>query len=357
MTTFTSGESASRMFPGGSTYYYFADQLGSVRRITNSTGTICFNADYASYGKAMYTPTNSCPTQPYEFAGYARDTELAGDGLDFANARYYNYRQGRFMSADPLGGSPLYPQILNRYPYVANNPINGTDPSGTLCKKGYSCWGDGWNDANGGGGGADGGGVGIGDDPEGLWAANAMNLAFPDGWGWDWSSDGSYINIPGGFGIDPTNGLPEAISYALLLPAFPNVGAPNIGSVGQGDGSFSWWGAFAKNLFLSKNLFDEFKSGGCGQVFLDAAGNFLGKLAPLPSGSDYPDVIKSFANGLAFNYAATQLLSVPMRSSVYRSILSSGETLAAEIVAIPGDAALSYGLYAEYQSYEAGQCR
>ena len=85
---------------GGSTYYYFADQLGSVRRITNSTGTICFSADYASYGKAMYTPTNSCPTQPSEFAGYARDTELAGDGLDFANARYYNYRRGRFMSAD-----------------------------------------------------------------------------------------------------------------------------------------------------------------------------------------------------------------------------------------------------------------
>ena len=147
---------------GGSTYYYFADQLGSVRRITDQNGNICFSADYAPYGKAMYTPTNSCPTQPYEFAGYARDPELASDGLDFANARYYNYRQGRFMSADPLGGSPLNPQSLNRYAYVVNNSINHTDPSGMLCKAGRSCWGDGWNDAGGGGGGAE---LGTGDDP------------------------------------------------------------------------------------------------------------------------------------------------------------------------------------------------
>jgi RHS repeat-associated protein len=53
----------------------------------------------------------------YEFTGCERDAET---GLDYAFARYYNARMGRFMSPDPLGGDLTDPQTLNKYTYVRN---------------------------------------------------------------------------------------------------------------------------------------------------------------------------------------------------------------------------------------------
>jgi RHS repeat-associated protein len=55
-------------------------------------------------------------------------------GNDYAFARYYNPRLGRFMSPDPLGGSMGDPQSLNLYAYVGNRPLGFIDPSGmALC--------------------------------------------------------------------------------------------------------------------------------------------------------------------------------------------------------------------------------
>jgi hypothetical protein len=45
-----------------------------------------------------------------------------------------------FLSPDPLGGSLANPQTLNRYAYVANNPLTNTDPTGMyLCATGQDC--------------------------------------------------------------------------------------------------------------------------------------------------------------------------------------------------------------------------
>ena len=56
-----------------------------------------------------------------QFTGYERDTE---SGLDYAQARYYNSRHGRFTSVDPLTASATIrnPQTFNRYSYVTNSP-------------------------------------------------------------------------------------------------------------------------------------------------------------------------------------------------------------------------------------------
>ncbi len=64
-----------------------------------------------------------------QFTGYERDIEA---DLDFAEARYYDFRHGRFTSVDPLleSGRPNNPQTWNRYIYVGNNPLNITDPTG-----------------------------------------------------------------------------------------------------------------------------------------------------------------------------------------------------------------------------------
>jgi RHS repeat-associated protein len=59
--------------------------------------------------------------------GKERDTE---SGNDYFEARYYSSAMGRFMSPDPSGGHTEDPQTLNKYSYVANNPLIRTDPTG-----------------------------------------------------------------------------------------------------------------------------------------------------------------------------------------------------------------------------------
>ena len=64
-----------------------------------------------------------------QFTGHERDHE---SGLDYAQARYYNSRHGRFTSVDPLTASAAIrnPQTFNRYSYVTNSPYKFTDPLG-----------------------------------------------------------------------------------------------------------------------------------------------------------------------------------------------------------------------------------
>ncbi len=109
----------------GNIFFLFADHLGSTRAMTQANGTVCFLSEYYPYGLELNT-TSSCTTN-YKFTGYERDAET---GIDYAFARYYNPRLGRFMSGDPLSGDISDPQTLNRYTYSRNNPINLMDPSG-----------------------------------------------------------------------------------------------------------------------------------------------------------------------------------------------------------------------------------
>jgi RHS repeat-associated protein len=119
----------------GNTYFLYMDQVGTIRTITQSNGTMCYDADYTPYGQEI-PHTNSCGvTYNYKFTGYERDTET---GLDYAFARYYSSRLGRFLSVDPLAGDAGDAQSLNRYAYVENNPRNLFDPLGM-----YPCDGNG----------------------------------------------------------------------------------------------------------------------------------------------------------------------------------------------------------------------
>ena len=55
--------------------------------------------------------------------------EFAG-GLIHMNGRIYDPNLGRFMTADPHVQFAGYSQSYNRYSYILNNPLGGTDPSG-----------------------------------------------------------------------------------------------------------------------------------------------------------------------------------------------------------------------------------
>ncbi|MCL2812148.1 MAG: hypothetical protein FWD25_09735, partial [Clostridia bacterium] len=60
------------------------------------------------------------------FTGYS---PVSGD-LYFAQARYYNPDQGRFISKDPIIGLTFVPASLHNYNYVMNMPFRYTDQDG-----------------------------------------------------------------------------------------------------------------------------------------------------------------------------------------------------------------------------------
>jgi RHS repeat-associated protein len=124
---FFGGQRIARRDSSNNVSYYFADHLGTSRIVTNSSGNILDDSDFYPFGGER--PVTSSSSNTYKFTGYERDAE---SGLDSASARHYSSNLGRFMSTDPLSGTPGNPQSWNRYSYVYNNPLNATDPSG-LC--------------------------------------------------------------------------------------------------------------------------------------------------------------------------------------------------------------------------------
>jgi RHS repeat-associated protein len=133
---FFSGRRIASRNGTGTIFYYFADQIGTIRTITTGNGTgqtpgqLCYDADFTPYGLELphteRLQTTACPPS-YKFTGYERDSET---GLDYAFARYYSSSLNRFYSTDPLGGSIGSLQSHNGYAYVLNNPSNFIDPTG-----------------------------------------------------------------------------------------------------------------------------------------------------------------------------------------------------------------------------------
>jgi RHS repeat-associated protein len=118
--------------------YVTADHLGSPRIVTDQSGQVVSRHDYRGFGEEVASSyANRTATTGYgtadgirmQFTGHERDTE---SGLDYAQARYYNSKHGRFTSADPLTASATIrnPQTFNRYSYVTNSPYKFTDPLG-----------------------------------------------------------------------------------------------------------------------------------------------------------------------------------------------------------------------------------
>jgi RHS repeat-associated protein len=63
----------------------------------------------------------------YRYTGQRVET---GTGLYDYGARWYDPQIGRFLAADSIVPNPGDSQALNRYMYVAGNPLKYTDPSG-----------------------------------------------------------------------------------------------------------------------------------------------------------------------------------------------------------------------------------
>ena len=113
----------AKINPDNSVYYYLADHLGSTRQVRKADRSLVFSTDYEPFGK----PFGVNGSEAYKFTGEKHDDPT---GLVFLRARQYDPETGRFLSPDPVLGSPTNPATLNRYVYVSNNPLRYTDPTG-----------------------------------------------------------------------------------------------------------------------------------------------------------------------------------------------------------------------------------
>ena len=110
---------------GGTSSYYLYDGQSNVRALSDASGNITDRYNYTAFGQTQ-SRTGST-VNPYQYAGQQFD---AISGLYDMRARYYNPNDGHFLSQDTANFDYANPVELNRYNYVAANPINYTDPTG-----------------------------------------------------------------------------------------------------------------------------------------------------------------------------------------------------------------------------------
>jgi RHS repeat-associated protein len=107
------------------TSFYGYDGFGSVRQLTNLSGTITDTYNYDAFGNLLSSPG---PTpNNYLYRGEQYDPDL---GLYYLRARYYNPASGRFMSRDPEDGKIRILATLHKYLYAFGDPVNRIDPRG-----------------------------------------------------------------------------------------------------------------------------------------------------------------------------------------------------------------------------------
>jgi RHS repeat-associated protein len=117
-------------YSGGTTYFNFADHLGTERVRATVGGTVAESCTSLPFGDWL-TCTGS-DSSPMHFTGQERDGETGNDNFGF---RYYGSSIGRFLSPDDpfVDQHTGDPQSWNLYSYVRNNPLRFTDPDGHDC--------------------------------------------------------------------------------------------------------------------------------------------------------------------------------------------------------------------------------
>jgi RHS repeat-associated protein len=105
----------------GEIWYYHADALGSIVRMTDGEQNVIeeMSRQYDAFGQ----PELGAGEAGYAYTGREWDPEA---GLYYYRARYYDPVVSRFLSSDPIG----FVGGFNFYAYVGNRPTALTDPSG-----------------------------------------------------------------------------------------------------------------------------------------------------------------------------------------------------------------------------------
>ncbi len=113
------------------TKHFHLDHLGTIRRTTDSAGSVAVRHDYYPFGQEASSATGD--SERMKFTGHERDLRdptRTTDDLDYMHARYYNPTIARFVSVDPVRGRHETPQSFNLYAYVQGRAASAVDPHG-----------------------------------------------------------------------------------------------------------------------------------------------------------------------------------------------------------------------------------
>ncbi|WP_337175299.1 putative Ig domain-containing protein [Paludisphaera sp.] len=131
------GATTSRFFQAGSAadgpaavwdaseglIHYLKDRLGTVRGVTDASASPIDVIGYAAFGRVI-SAVDAAGSDRTRFTGRVLDDST---GLQHHSSRYYDAALGRWTQRDPIGFGG---GDVNLYRYVANSPMNGTDPTG-----------------------------------------------------------------------------------------------------------------------------------------------------------------------------------------------------------------------------------
>jgi RHS repeat-associated protein len=109
-----------RQTTGGTASYFVTDHLSTTRGLTDASGNLAASIGYDSFGNL----TSGSASTRYTYTGREADSDT---GLMFYRARWYDPREGRFISEDPIG---FRGRDISFYSYVHNDPLRLIDPTG-----------------------------------------------------------------------------------------------------------------------------------------------------------------------------------------------------------------------------------
>ena len=123
---------------GTLTQYLIKDHLGSTELVLNhstSGDIVAEDMSFDAWGQRRkgnnWTPMTTIELMNFDSStttrGFTGHEMLDEVGLIHMNGRIYDPRLGRFMQADPFIQASGNTQSYNRYSYLFNNPLNGTD--------------------------------------------------------------------------------------------------------------------------------------------------------------------------------------------------------------------------------------
>jgi RHS repeat-associated protein len=129
-------------------YFYHGDHLGSSNFVTDAAGALYQHLEYFPSGELWVDERTETQRTPFLFSAKEVDEET---GLTYFGARYYEPRQGQWVSADPILDKMLDAEALAEpdlstepfrlpgqiYAYVANSPTNLVDPTGLWPPPGF----------------------------------------------------------------------------------------------------------------------------------------------------------------------------------------------------------------------------